>query len=102
MKFKSRVIGLILIHPYLLGYSKSLYTCFWNSCRSWKEFSKIFSIECGHLQIKHWKSSVVHPQGNGHAEAEKIIGFKKLKKTLILSFYVLKKNAKEAGSPLSP
>lgn len=33
------------------------------------QFSKKFTAKCDRLHIKHWKSSIAHPQGNGQVEA---------------------------------
>lgn len=45
-------------------------------------FSSKFTAECERLHIKHWKSSVAHPQGNGQAEAANKMVMSALKKNL--------------------
>lgn len=46
------------------------------------QFSKKFMVECKRLQIRHWKSSVAHPQSNGQAEATNKLVLMALKKNL--------------------
>lgn len=46
------------------------------------QFSTKFSAECTRLGIKHWRSFVAHPQGNGQAEAVNKLVFTALKKNL--------------------
>lgn len=46
------------------------------------QFSKKFTNECNCLYIKHWKSSVVHPQGNGQAKVANKLVIQALKKNL--------------------
>lgn len=46
------------------------------------QFSTKVAVECTRLEVKHWKSSVVHPQGNGWAEAANKIVLTTLRKNL--------------------
>ena len=46
------------------------------------QFSTKFTEECERLGIKHWKSSVAHPQGNGQAEAANKLIITALKKNI--------------------
>lgn len=46
------------------------------------QFSNKFTTECTRLEIKHWKLSVAHPQGNGQAKTANKLVFTALKKNL--------------------
>lgn len=46
------------------------------------QFSSMFTLECQRLHIKHWKSSVAHPQGNGQVKAANKLILLALRKNL--------------------
>lgn len=46
------------------------------------QFSKKFTGECKRLHIRHWKSSVAHPQGNGQGKTANKLVLAALKKNL--------------------
>lgn len=46
------------------------------------QFANRFTAECERLHIRHWRSSVAHPQGNGQVEAANKLVLRALKKTL--------------------